>query len=615
MRASRSGGVCETADCERHAAELTARLASAVTPCRDLSSFVCSAWRSEHPGAESARQDAALHWSSRMADLVPQQVLTSTDASKAVRAITACLDRSRENASDSTTALLRFLETRSRDSANYNYSVADLFEEVIDYAVNWMLPLLFNFALVPKPTVPRSRMLVLFPSDLVTVWVKVVVDQASKGTYNSLWQYLDRVSSNKTTHFDLDAGANIAESVLTSLARIIDSVPEVPEVMTVAELGTILGVPQGENLLKGLRRTFNVTPPIGLDDAVFVPHRKYLGTLASLIEQHSAQALVEFLRWWVLLIAGFLADSEFIREHQRNSEVNEMMTFICTAEIEAAYGFALTTADWNNIEEDETCALRQALANVKNTLLLSIGHLLNHNGSAQTLLSHVESIATEFLGHANFTSAANLSLFNGIVWEGHTFFGSWLSLGSHLQALKDTALKYQLPYVQRRTMPGTLMYYDVVSHKVFVRPAALAAPYYYRQGTKAMLYGGVGFLYAKELVRALSYLPKELSDGSNLSFAFQAFSRMCDGCALDIDMAAMEAAYVALQRDNDHYVLPGMESLKPDHIFFMTLCFGTCRIQGRNRYSPDCVRATRNSRLFDHVFRCHLRKTLCSYFQ
>ncbi|KAH8023804.1 hypothetical protein HPB51_018023 [Rhipicephalus microplus] len=66
--------VCHTTDCQRHAAELTRHLVRTASPCDDWSSFICSTWRSEHPGAESALEDAAMHWSSRMASMVPEQV-------------------------------------------------------------------------------------------------------------------------------------------------------------------------------------------------------------------------------------------------------------------------------------------------------------------------------------------------------------------------------------------------------------------------------------------------------------------------------------------------------------------------------------------------------------
>ncbi|KAH7951335.1 hypothetical protein HPB52_008008 [Rhipicephalus sanguineus] len=630
--------VCHTTDCERHAVELTRRLVSTAGPCDDWSSFVCSTWRSEHPGAESALEDAAMHWSSRVASVVPEQVYYSSEARKAVHAIVACLDRSRENATESKQTLLEFLDRRTRDAKATSYhrdgsnesilAVVSLVAEVIDYAVNWMLPLLFNAALMTIHGSPRGRIIVLFPSELVPIWFKIVTEQRQHGTYDSTWKYITRATAGRTTYFDLDNGADIAEDVLGSLHNVTVLEPESSVVVTVGKFGKTLGLPPGKNLARAFRQTFAVSPEIEEDDVIFMSHRRLLATLVTLVDSHGANALIAFIRWWVLVIVGFLADSRSIRKHASDRDINEVMTLMCTTEVEATHGLALNAADKENFEEEELDGLREALENIKSTLEIGISRLVYLEDRAkEIIIAHLKSIKTELWGDVDDLKEGNESfpaLADFPVADG-PFLRYWLSIREHALSL-NSALRYRLPYVQRRTMPNTLFRYEPFSKTVVLNHAALTAPYYYSAGTKAMLYGGIGFWYARTLVQALDYDPEglftpeyeKMGRQPSVTFNGKGVLKQCSDGAFYRDdfpeMAAMEVAHAALQRDDDHNRLPGAETLTPDHIFFMTLCYGSCRTEGKSRFSPSCNRAVLKSHIFAKLLRCKPKPILCGYF-
>ncbi|KAL3229365.1 hypothetical protein MRX96_023672 [Rhipicephalus microplus] len=313
--------VCHTTDCQRHAAELTRHLVRTASPCDDWSSFICSTWRSEHPGCRK-RIGGRRH------------ALVEPHGKRGART------GPRENATESTQTLLEFLERRTRDAKETSFhrggseesslAVVSLVAEVIDYAVNWMLPLLFNVALMTTHASPRGRLIVLFPSELVPIWFKIVTEQRQYGTYDSTWKYISRATVGHTTHFDLDNGADIAEDVLGSLHNVTVFEPESFVVITIGKLGEILGLPLGRNLSRAFGQTFTVSPEIDDDDAVFVSHRGLLATLVALVESHGAIALTAFIRWWVLVFVGFLADTDFIRKHASDREINEVMSLVCT---------------------------------------------------------------------------------------------------------------------------------------------------------------------------------------------------------------------------------------------------------------------------------------------
>ncbi|XP_070394228.1 endothelin-converting enzyme 2-like [Dermacentor albipictus] len=630
--------VCPTTDCQRHATELTRRLVGAASPCDDWSRFVCSAWENEHPGADSALDDAAMHWSSRMASVVPEQVYYPPEARKAVHAIVSCLDRSLENATESTQVMLDFLDRRIRETkamsdrrtgSDQPYpAVASLMAEVVDYAVNWMLPLLFNVALLAVHGPPTGRIIVLFPSELVPVWLKVVTEQRQRGTYDSTWKYISRATIGRTTHFDLDNGADIAEDVLSSLHKVTEFEPEASAVVTIGKLGKILGLPPGKNLVQAFSQTFVVSPEIDENDVVFVSHRRLLVTLTALVDSHGADALIAFMRWWVLVIVGFLADSNSTRQHASDRDTNEMITLVCTTEVEATYGLALNRADKENFEEEELDSIRKALENIRNTLVQGISRLVYLEDSAkENITVHLKSLKTELWSDVDNLKEGNESLpvFADFPVADGPFLKYWLAIREYARSLKS-AQRYRLSYVQRRTTPNTLVHYEPFSKTVILNHAALTPPYYYPEGSKAMFYGGIGFWYAKTLVQALDYeyeglftpededaavLPSPVYKGKGL------LKRCSDGFFHRDefpDMAAMEVAHAALQRDDDYNRLPGAETLDTDHIFFMTLCYGACRAEGKNRFSPTCDRAVMKSPIFIRLLRCKSELKLCGYF-
>ncbi|KAH8023805.1 hypothetical protein HPB51_018024 [Rhipicephalus microplus] len=493
-----------------------------------------------------------------------------------------------------------------------------------------MLPLLFNVALMTTQGSPRGRLIVLFPSELVPIWLKIVTEQRQYGTYDSTWKYISSATVGLTTHFNLDNGADIAEDVLGSLHNATVFEPESFVVITIGKLGEILGLPLGRNLSRAFGQTFAVSPEIDDDDTVFVSHRGLLATLVALVKSHGAIALTAFIRWWVLVIVGFLADTDFIRKHASDREINEVMSLVCTTEVEATYGLALSTADKENFEEEELDGLREALENIKNTLVLGISHLVYLEDRAKELImAHIRSIKTELWGDLDNLKEGNESLpaFADFPVADGPFLRYWLSIREHALSL-SSALRYRLPYVQRRTMPNTLFRYEPFSNAVVLNHAALTAPYYYTAGTKAMLYGGIGFWYARTLAQALYigpesvFVPEYAKTGGRPWAALNdkgLLKRCSDGLFYNDDdgfpeMAAMEVAHAALERDDDHNRLPGAETLDTDHIFFMTLCYGSCRAEGGRRFSPSCNRAVLNSRIFARVLRCKSKPRLCGYF-
>ncbi|KAH6936843.1 hypothetical protein HPB50_023722 [Hyalomma asiaticum] len=144
----------------------------------------------------------------------------------------------------------------------------------------------------------------------------------------------------------------------------------------------------------------------------------------------------------------------------------------------------------------------------------------------------------------------------------------------------------------------------------------LAQPAYHRQGTRAMLFGGLGFIFARQLVGAV--------DGSGVgldatgkpvagswisdSTARVNFEKRL-GCEVDLfpDVPAVEVAFAAFldgsSSESEGFRLS--HRFSEPQVFFLTLCHLTCACGHRdNQYGADCNRVVRNFQPFADAFRC-----------
>ncbi|KAL3195638.1 hypothetical protein MRX96_001771 [Rhipicephalus microplus] len=161
---------------------------------------------------------------------------------------------------------------------------------------------------------------------------------------------------------------------------------------------------------------------------------------------------------------------------------------------------------------------------------------------------------------------------------------------------------------------------------------ALAPPLYYPDGTNAMLYGGVLYLYARALITAVgnegftvnaeaevtsSWLSREVQK----AFSLRALHCLPGGVSIFPEVPAMEVAYEAFKRRIDkNNTLPLSEDLTEEKVFFITACLSTCaRTPSDNLFGGDCNKAVMNFAPFAEAFNCPAGskmnpKNKCSYY-
>ncbi|XP_049514227.1 endothelin-converting enzyme 1-like [Dermacentor silvarum] len=149
-------------------------------------------------------------------------------------------------------------------------------------------------------------------------------------------------------------------------------------------------------------------------------------------------------------------------------------------------------------------------------------------------------------------------------------------------------------------------------------------------GTSAINYGGLGFLYALQVARAINTLTL-LLDGDHTPSAWVPPANATDGsgapgqvlwklggCAssnasahvtsLYPALPALEIAHSAYKRFRnvtEDVPLRGLEAYSAEQVFFLTACHVTCwSTSTGHRMSPECTNAMSNFAPFAEAFGC-----------
>lgn len=160
--------------------------------------------------------------------------------------------------------------------------------------------------------------------------------------------------------------------------------------------------------------------------------------------------------------------------------------------------------------------------------------------------------------------------------------------------------------------------------------AALANPLLYESGTQAMLFGGLGYQYALEMVRALDTIGVTVDPHGNIvhqwlsgqsAAEYKKRVRCLGEVNEDIfpELPALELAYRAYISVVETEGPKLFSSRTEAQVFFITACLGMCK-HHRGGSDTRCNKAVMAFRPFAKAFQCDSasemnRPQKCAFFQ
>ncbi|KAH6935638.1 hypothetical protein HPB50_007211 [Hyalomma asiaticum] len=278
----------------------------------------------------------------------------------------------------------------------------------------------------------------------------------------------------------------------------------------------------------------------------------------------------------------------------------------------------------SRFQPEDTQSVTSAFESLKETFLgkVSASHWID-KGSRLLLTEKVSQISNRLWPPPKLLRNDTLEAVYFDFPDNETSFGDyWVKTRVLLQNLServpDDEYVLELP---GNNWPRYLLF-NYVLHSVDVAVGAVSRPLFYPHGTRAMLYGGLGFSMALQMVKALDgeglkWQPRHGLAYSILSRATVNAYKAKDGClekegfpSVFPEIPAIEIAYAAYAKSNKTSS-PIDHELTNDKVFFLTLCYMTCSKRGyKHPSAADCNKAVRGFRPFVKAFSCSKRSAL-----
>ncbi|XP_077547606.1 endothelin-converting enzyme 1-like [Haemaphysalis longicornis] len=290
----------------------------------------------------------------------------------------------------------------------------------------------------------------------------------------------------------------------------------------------------------------------------------------------------------------------------------------CAREVEASYKLLVavlatltrfSAAQRRGVEE-----LLAALQKVAATMTSDAGWL--DNNTKAIAVEKLERVRTTLWPGEAFTSAEELRrVYASFPENASSFADFWIESRRNQRELFGSPEGYETQKLARSYAQPYLSYMHV-ANLVPISIGALSAPAYYPNGTKAMLYGGFGYWYAKNLLHAVDeggvkvdprrrVVTSWVANVTQEAFGARVLRCLGDGDSIFPEIPALEVAFSAFQAARTSGDAVVSRNFTEEQIFFLTACHMSCASSAEdNLYGGDCNKAVRNFKPFAEAFDC-----------
>ncbi|KAL1425404.1 hypothetical protein MTO96_019200 [Rhipicephalus appendiculatus] len=640
--------VCETDDCRLHAALITADMDTSLDPCNDFSARVCSAWEHRqslvaqkviglHP---SAHADAVAEWLMNLKGTVDAGMQRVPTGDRARAMYDACVNHT----DGSEMALLRkFMAELSilwPDPAATGVSPLGV---LINLAYNYHTPLWFSIRLVSTNSV---RVVVIGPGQNVMSASRRHERLTAAGGYDNYWRAYYK-SFSSASHKDLQSRAS--GIVSTPSARMQSFVLAVLSNATVRQakqnvFRSRFKIEQFDELTREVPASEwlseldrHLKPPENFShrDEVFANGIDIGSAIRTIFGQYTRSDILEQIGWLFADMYGPLVDDKLLSLKFGENNAAAARIALCATEVEKAFQplvAALYVVARFNAETRRTVT-EKLHAVVDMAELMITDALWMDNYTKALLRIKIHDASRDLWPPPVMLSQAGLSAtYAEFPSKWTSFLDTWIAVLKLSADLKHRNLGYNdLPsLLVGYRLP--LFDYDYISNNVLTSIAALTSPFYYANGTESMFYAGLGFFFAKELVRAIddtgvtidltgreadmSHRTGDLSGNATdlwLTAAAIASSHNRSACLMPKhasvfpEVPALQIAYAAYKTalgDGERNLRVAYQYTE-DQMFFLTACYLMCSLP--DKFEPlmgDCNKAVSSFPAFGAAFGC-----------
>ncbi|KAH6928727.1 hypothetical protein HPB50_018853 [Hyalomma asiaticum] len=637
--------LCSSEDCTVHADILTAALNRSLDPCDDFRAYVCSAWsppRNYREHVTSVMDDVIVSHLEGLSAVLREGSAVLRAGEKARRMYELCEQYFDDGGANvkRLSFILKYIGLSWPEEPE-DYKALSFFDLLMELSLKWQLPFWISVSVLSRPDFSRGRLLIK-PGDYVAVarnhHRRVIMD----GDYAKYLQgFYGTLSEDDSAHaeaFFIEESKAVEGDVLEQLYSCLVSSTKNPASFPLSDIGNFTANVPSADWEGALRKYLYINPSITREDRVLVSDTKLLETVDRLLDKYDKRQLRRHLAWLSVQMFAPVFDSGLLWfTYGGKSRASPYRPVFCGLHVEAVYKLlmlCLTTV--SRLSRDDEKLIDSAFA----TLVSTAVHMVN---GSEWLDRESKDLAMRKLSSLRVRVWPPSEYMDNEVLEerykeyprgSETFREYWVSARRLMSERVRAQEVNDADSLPSNYIPAHVDY-DYILNSIELPVGIIQRPIYYASGTEAMFYGGLGFLMAKEMVKALdgvglrwdpdgNQVESILSRASTGEFRFKDSCLRSQGSAsIFPEVPALEIAHSSLlvALKDQSVPLSIRKDLPEVVVFFMTLCYVTCATEGfPNPFAADCNKAVRNSAAFASAFKCTVGTRMnpgskCGFFE
>ncbi|KAH7959548.1 hypothetical protein HPB49_011848 [Dermacentor silvarum] len=575
MRGGEKPGVCASEDCIHHVRALGIDVGRSPSPCESFGRFVCSGWKtSDREFANTVPRQVALEWILRVEKMSLRDFDRDAVVNRPLIMMRKCM-RHTADEKDAVASLIAMVEssslawpTQDEESETPVIDYSRALRLLLELSVLWALPLWFRVRMLPATAhFQRDRAIVLSPSGLASTW---------QVFHETLLCY--------------DDAYPIYLSYFNAIKKLA-----------------------AEDWVQAFRSLYSPSHNVTANDLLLATNGGLLKAVGSIFALNTAQDILFHTIWWFVQSVGIAASNELISAVTKHSD-------------------SMYFRQISLFSAHERLSIARHLESVRTVAVEKLRSYSKISDASKRALSNVlEDMSTVIWPEEDFGRPGGFAEYYGQPYRGEDgFLGEWL--WSHLQLQNsEAAAAGSHDYVAASKIYHTgsdrMMSYNPILNTMSVSLSAMRPPFYYREATSAVIYGGLGFLYAQAIFDALADIAHLLhgdvvtqpSDAMTTTWSFwnASWCQHPDNRLAYPEIPALDVAYTAYIRFRDEasdLPLKGLPCCTPKQVFFATMCHCSCYVgSSKTKQSRVCEVAVKNFEAFSETFSCPLGSSMNTY--
>ncbi|XP_072143087.1 membrane metallo-endopeptidase-like 1 [Dermacentor andersoni] len=648
MRGGEKPRVCASRDCIHHARTLGIDVGRSPSLCESFGRFVCSGWKTgDLDFANTVSRQAALEWILR----VEKRSLGDFDRDAVVNRPLIMMRECMRHADEENDAVASFIAIVNSTSFAWPTQDEEPETPVADYAralrlllelsVLWALPLWFHVRMLPAAAhIHRDRAIVLSLSRLASTWqvfhkTLLRYDDAYPiylSYFNTrIFKY--RPPSQSFVIFLKTRSASVQTQVLSNLSSVSQALHRKSRLLEIRTLPAIVRKLAAEDWVQAFQSLYSPSHNVTANDLLLATNGGLLKAVGAIFARNTAQDIIFHTIWWFVQSVGAVASSDLFSAVNKHSDSMHLRQIICFDHAHATYNVLLASVHKALFSTHERLSIARHLESVRTVAIEKLRSYSKLSESSKITLSSVlEDMSTVIWPEEDFGRPGGFAEYYGQPYRGRDgFLGEWLWSRLQLQNNSAAVAAGSRDYVAASKIyqagSDQMISYNPILNTMSVSLTAVSAPFYYPEATSAMIYGGVGFLYAQAIFEALDDLEHLLhggvtmqpSDAMTTAWAFwnASWCQHIDNRLAFPEVPALDVAYTAYIRFRDEAAdlpLKGLPCCTPKQVFFVTMCHCSCYVgSSKTTQSRVCDVAVKNFEPFSETFSCPFGSSMNTY--